>query len=106
MSRVHPPPNPLLGGGTKGGGWVQRLCKVCPMTGLSQELVRFDTQALQNPEISGTEYQQGELFGYFVLEYLLEKWGRKCAYCNAENVSLEIEHIKPRSKGVSSGGDR
>lgn len=91
MSRVH---NIIT--------WVQRLCKVCPMTGLSQELVRFDTQALQNPEISGTEYQQGELFGYEVREYLLEKWGRKCAYCNAENVSLEIEHIKPRSKGGSN----
>jgi len=34
----------------------------------------FDTQKLQNPEISGVEYQQGELFGYEVREYLLEKW--------------------------------
>ena len=82
--------------------WVKRLCKVCPITGLSQELVRFDSQALQNPEISGVEYQQGELFGYEVREYLLEKWGRKCAYCNSENVPLEVEHIKPKSKGGSN----
>jgi 5-methylcytosine-specific restriction endonuclease McrA len=74
-----------------------------PVTALSQELVRFDTQALQNPEISGTEYQQGTLFGYEAREYLLEKWGRKCAYCDAQNVSLEIDHIQPRSKG---GSDR
>ncbi len=83
--------------------WVRRLMRWSPVSALSQELVRFDTQALQNPEISGAEYQRGELFGYEVREYLLEKWGRKCAYCGAENVPLEIDHIHPRSKG---GSDR
>jgi 5-methylcytosine-specific restriction endonuclease McrA len=72
------------------------------VTALSQELVRFDTQKLQNPEISGIQYQQGELQGYEVREYLLEKWGRKCAHCDAENVPLEIDHIHPRSKGGSN----
>jgi 5-methylcytosine-specific restriction endonuclease McrA len=83
--------------------WVWRLYRWAPVMALSQELVRFDTQALQNPEISGIEYQQGELQGYEVREYLLEKWGRKCAYCDAQNVPLEIDHIHPRSKG---GSDR
>ncbi|MGK7927636.1 MAG: RNA-guided endonuclease IscB [Spirulina sp.] len=82
--------------------WVKRLCRICPISGISQELVRFDTQALQNPEISGVEYQQGELFGYEVREYLLEKWKRKCAYCGRENVPLEVEHIQPKSKGGSN----
>ena len=81
--------------------WVRRLCRWVPVSALSLELVRFDTQALQNPEISGIEYQQGELQGYEVREYLLEKWGRKCAYCDAENVPLEIDHIHPRSRGGS-----
>lgn len=67
------------------------------------ELVRFDLQQMENPEISGVEYQQGELQGYEVREYLLEKWNRKCAYCGAENLPLEVEHIHPRSKG---GSDR
>jgi 5-methylcytosine-specific restriction endonuclease McrA len=83
--------------------WVKRLMRWAPVSALSTMLHRFDTQALQNPEISGTEYQQGELFGYEVREYLLEKWGRKCAYCDAQNVPLEIDHIQPRSKG---GSDR
>ena len=82
--------------------WVKRLAKYCPITGISQELVRFDTQALQNPEISGVEYQQGQLFGYEIREYLLEKWQRKCAYCEASQIPLEIEHIKPKSKGGSN----
>ena len=82
--------------------WVKRLMRWAPVSVLSQELVRFDTQAMQNSEISGVEYQRGTLAGYEVREYLLEKWGRKCAYCDAENTSLEIDHIRPRSKGGSN----
>jgi 5-methylcytosine-specific restriction endonuclease McrA len=83
--------------------WVDRWMRLVPVTALSQELVRFDMQQMQNAEISGIEYQQGTLQGYEVREYLLEKWGRKCTYCSTENVPLEIDHIHPRSKG---GSDR
>jgi len=83
--------------------WVNRLRRYAPITGISQELVRFDLQKQDNPEISGIEYQQGTLFGYEVREYLLAKWERKCAYCGVENVPLQVEHIHPRAKG---GTDR
>ena len=83
--------------------WVQRIQRWATVTALSSELVRFDTQALQNPEISGVEYQQGTLFGYELREYLLEKWGRQCAYCDATDVPLQIEHIRPKAQG---GSDR
>lgn len=79
--------------------WIDRLRKLCPIQTISLELVRFDTQKLQNPEISGIEYQQGELLGYEVREYLLEKWSRECAYCHAKNIPLEVEHIVPKSRG-------
>ncbi|CDQ12099.1 HNH endonuclease domain protein [Acidithiobacillus ferrivorans] len=82
---------------------VNRLMRLAPITALSQELVRFDMQQMQNPEISGAEYQQGTLAGYEIREYLLEKWGRECVYCDAENTPLEIDHIHPRSRG---GSDR
>jgi len=82
--------------------WVKRLSKLCPITALSQELVRFDTQKMQNAEISGVEYQQGELAGYEVREYLLEKFNRKCAYCDATDARLEIDHVHPRSRGGSN----
>ena len=48
---------------------------------MSQELVKFDLQRMENPDISSVEYQQGTLYGYEVRQYLLEKWGRKCVYC-------------------------
>ncbi len=79
--------------------WVKRLRRWMPLTDLSMESVRFDLQRLENPEIEGVEYQQGTLFGYEVREYLLEKWGRKCFYCEATEVPLQIDHIMPRSKG-------
>jgi len=79
--------------------WVKRLCKYAPITNVFQELVRFDLQKLNNPEISGIEYQQGELQGYEIREYLLEKWGRNCVYCGKKDIPLEIEHIKPKSLG-------
>ena len=79
--------------------WVARLSRFVPITALSQELVRFDLQKVENPEISGTEYQQGTLFGYEVRQYLLQKWGHTCAYCGVKDVPLEIEHIHPKAKG-------
>ncbi len=79
--------------------WVKRFCRVTPVSALSQELVKFDLQRMENPEISGVEYQQGTLAGYEVREYLLEKWGRKCAYCGAENMPLQVEHIKAKANG-------
>ncbi len=83
--------------------WVSRLKKLCPIGHISYENVKFDTQLMRNPEISGVEYQQGTLQGYEVREYLLEKFGRKCCYCRKENVPLEVEHIIPKSRG---GTDR
>ena len=82
--------------------WVKRLLKFCPIGSIATELVRFDTQKLQNPEISGTKYQQGTLYQYEVREYLLEKFNRTCAYCGAKDTPLEVEHIKPKSKGGSN----
>lgn len=79
--------------------WVHRFIKLCPIGSIVQELVRFDLQQMENPEISGIEYQQGELAGYEVREYLLNKWDRKCTYCKAENVPLQVEHIQPKAKG-------
>jgi 5-methylcytosine-specific restriction endonuclease McrA len=82
--------------------WVRRLMRLCPVTAVSQELVRFDTQALEHPDIEGVEYQQGTLFGYEVREYVLLKWNHQCAYCDARDVPLELDHVHPRSRNGSN----
>jgi len=69
------------------------------------ELVKFDMPLMENPEIEGVEYLQGELAGYELREYLLLKFGHLCAYrrdgspCDA---LFEVEHIVPRSRGGSN----
>ena len=82
--------------------WVKRLMRYTSISELWIEKSKFDMQQMQNPEISGVEYQQGELQGYQVREYLLEKWVRQCTYCGKKDIPLQIEHIHPLSKGGSN----
>lgn len=83
--------------------WVDRLAKWYPVTDVWVEDVRFDTQLMVNPEVSEVTYQQGELAGFEVREYLLTKFGRTCVYCDAEDTPLNIDHVHPKSRG---GSDR
>ena len=53
--------------------WVNKFIRLAPIGSIFQEVVRFDIQQLENPDISGIEYQQGELQDYEVREYLLTK---------------------------------
>ena len=82
--------------------WVSKLSKISPISVISMELVRFDMQKMQNPEIRGIEYQQGELQGYEVREYLLNKFNRACTYCSKKDVRLEIEHVLAKANGGSN----
>ena len=36
--------------------FVRRMCRYLPVSGIATELVKFDSQKLQNPEVSGVEY--------------------------------------------------
>jgi hypothetical protein len=82
--------------------WVQRLQRWCPVGAMSYEAVRFDMQLLQNPDITGLEYQNGTLAGTEIREYLLSKWQYRCAYCTNEATQWEVDHIIPRSRGGSN----
>ncbi|MFX1536473.1 MAG: RNA-guided endonuclease IscB [Promethearchaeota archaeon] len=88
---------------------INKLKKWVPITALSVEHLKFDTQLLQDPKIQSVEYQQGTLQGYEVKEYLLEKYQRTCAYCQGASTDpiLEVDHVVPKQphKGPS-GTDR
>jgi 5-methylcytosine-specific restriction endonuclease McrA len=83
--------------------WVKRLRKLINITSCSFEAVRFDTQLMDNPNVSSVEYQYGTLYGYEVREYLLDKYRHTCQYCGGESKDavLEWEHKMPRSRGGS-----
>ncbi len=82
--------------------WTDRLTRWAPVTRLEVERVRFDTQLLQNPEIEGVEYQQGERAGWETRAYLLLKYEYQCVYCGRRDCPFEIDHILPSSRGGSN----
>lgn len=78
--------------------WVKRLIKFFPIAGIVVENVKFDTQLLENADISGIEYQQGTLAGFEIREFILTRDSHQCVYCGARNVPLQLDHIIPRSR--------
>ncbi len=81
---------------------VRFVACLLPANRVNVEVGSFDTQKMQHPEITGMQYQQGELQGYQVREYVLYKWHHRCSYCGATDIPLQVEHIVPRSRGGSN----
>lgn len=83
---------------------VTRACRYAPVTEIHVESVTFDTHSMSaGRTLRGTEYQHGPLAGTNARAYLHTKWGSACAYCDATGVPLNIDHLRPRSRG---GSDR
>jgi hypothetical protein len=83
--------------------WACRYGHWVPVSRLEVEHVKFDLALLQNPELTGVAYQRGDLFGWEIRRYLLEKFERRCVYCGRGETAFEIDHVVPRSRG---GSDR
>ena len=81
---------------------VNRLRRYAPVTALHQETTAFDTQKMQDPAITGLDYQRGTLFGFEVRAYLRETFNYACAYCGAKDVRLQIDLLVPAARGGSS----
>ncbi|MGW3031005.1 RNA-guided endonuclease IscB [Streptomyces sp. NPDC001178] len=80
-----------------------RMCRYAPVTEIHMENVSFDTHAMSaGRPLYGAEYTQGPLAGTTVRAYLNAKWNSACAYCDATEVPLNIEHLRPRSRGGSN----
>ena len=69
------------------------------------EVAAFDIQKIKNPDITGTDYQQGEQLGFWnIREYVLHRDSHKCQHCKGKTKDkvLNIHHLKSRK----TGGDR
>ncbi|WP_208900235.1 RNA-guided endonuclease IscB [Streptomyces incarnatus] len=83
---------------------ARRLCRYAPVTEIHLERTSFDTHAMSaGRPLYGAEYTQGPLPGTTARAYLHGKWNSACVYCGATGVPLNIEHVRPRSRG---GSDR
>ncbi|MFD8632612.1 RNA-guided endonuclease IscB [Streptomyces sp. NPDC059533] len=83
---------------------ITRLSRYAPVLEIHVEQAAFDTTAFAGVMEAGLEGgSEATHAGSEIREFLLAKWKRSCAYCDATGVPLNIEHVRPRSRG---GSDR
>ena len=81
---------------------IKRICFVIPVSKIIVEAAQFDIQKINNPEISGEEYQQGNQLGFWnVREYVLWRDNHKCQHCKGKSKDnrLNVHHIESRKTG-------
>lgn len=86
---------------------INRMRQLMPISKVIIETANFDIQKIENPDIEGVGYQQGDMYGYQNMRsYLLAREKGLCQICGKEftkgNTS-HIHHIIERAKG---GTDR
>lgn len=81
---------------------IRHLYEILPITKLIVETAQFDIQKINNPEISGEEYQQGNQLGFWnVRAYVLFRDNYKCQCCHGKSKDnvLNVHHIESRKTG-------
>lgn len=81
---------------------IKHLYKILPITQLIIETAQFDIQKINNPEISGKEYQQGEQLGFWnVRQYVFYRDNYECQCCHGKTKDniLNVHHIESRKTG-------
>ena len=83
---------------------VEKVHQILPISKIIVETAAFDIQKIKNPEISGTDYQQGEQLDFWnVREYVLFRDGHKCqGKKGCKNTILNVHHIESRKIGGNS----
>ena len=84
---------------------INLVKSILPVSEINVEASAFDIQKINNPGISGAEYQNGEQKGFWnVREYVLCRDGHKCRFCDGKSKDkiLNVHHIETRQ----TGGDR
>jgi hypothetical protein len=77
---------------------VERIKSRLPITKVVVETAKFDIQRINNPDIQGEQYQQGEQHGWKnVASYVRHRDGYKCQNPNCKNKSehkiLQVHHL-------------
>lgn len=81
---------------------IKKVHEILPITKIIVETASFDIAKIQNPDISGKEYQEGEQMGFWnVREYVLFRDGHICQCCKGKSKDnhLNIHHIESRKAG-------
>ena len=88
---------------------IKKLKSLVPIGQVIIEIGKFDIQKLKNPEIKGTEYQQGNLYDYNNTKaFFLTREHNKCQFCSEEfkkGDPKHVHHIIPRTQGGTNSVD-
>lgn len=86
---------------------IDKLKKLLPIKMVTVEVGNFDIQKIENPDISGIQYQQGSMFEYQNMRsFLMAREQGKCQLCGKEfskGNGSHIHHLISRNNG---GTDR
>ena len=80
---------------------IENIHKILPITKIIAEVASFDIQKINNPEISGVEYQEGKQLDFWnIREYVLFRDRYKChGKKRCTNKILNVHHIESRKTG-------
>lgn len=84
---------------------IDMIHSILPISKIIIETASFDIQKIQNPEINGKEYQEGNTLGFWnVREYVLFRDGHICQHCKGKSKDkiLNVHHIESRKIGGDS----
>ncbi len=85
---------------------INKITKLLPINNIVVEVAKFDTQKLQNADIEGAEYQQGQMSGYNNLRaFIFTRDKYTCQICKEQGGILETHHIIQRKDGGSNRPD-
>lgn len=81
---------------------IAKVHRILPISNIVVEVASFDIQKIKNPDVSGTDYQQGEQLDFWnVREYVLFRDGHTCQCCKGKSKDkiLNVHHIESRKTG-------
>jgi hypothetical protein len=81
---------------------IENICWIVPVSNIVIETASFDMQKIKNPEISGTDYQQGTQLNFWnTREYVLFRDNHTCQCCHGKSKDdiLNVHHIESRQTG-------
>ena len=85
---------------------IDKLKDLLPITKVVVEVAKFDTQKLQDVDIKGVRYQEGQMQGYDNLRaFVLYRDRYTCQICNKTDGVMNIHHIIQRKDGGSDRPD-
>jgi hypothetical protein len=82
---------------------INKIKRILPIEKVIVEVGNFDIQKIDNPDISGVQYQQGSMFGYQNMRsFLMARESGKCQLCSkgfSRGNPSHIHHIERRIDG-------